>query len=106
MGLYDGVLIKENHIAAAGGIAARWRTRLKLAPASRMQIEVETLGQLQQALDAGARLILLDNFDLNGLREAVRITGGRAALEASGGVSLDTVGPSPKPASTGYRSAP
>jgi len=91
MGLYDGVLIKENHIAAAGGIKQAMAHATEVAQGKPVQIEVETLSQLQQALDAGARLILLDNFDLKGLGEAVRKTGDHAALEASGGVSLDSV---------------
>jgi nicotinate-nucleotide pyrophosphorylase (carboxylating) len=92
IGLYDGMLIKENHIAAAGGIGAALTAAFKLArPGVTVQIEVENLGQLEDALQAGAKLILLDNFDLEGMREAVRMTAGRAALEASGGISLDTV---------------
>ncbi len=88
-GLYDGILIKENHILAAGGIAAALAaTRQASVP---VQIEVESLDELRQALDAGAPLILLDNFDLATLREAVRLAGGRAVLEASGGVTLDTI---------------
>jgi len=92
IGLYDGILIKENHIAAAGGIAPALLAAVKLAnPGVSVQIEVENLVQLKAALDAGAKLILLDNFDLAGMREAVRLTAGRAALEASGGISLDSV---------------
>lgn len=91
MGLYDGVLIKENHIAAAGGIDQALSHATEVAGGKPVQIEVETLDQLQQALAAGARLILLDNFDLRGLKEAVRVTAGRAVLEASGGVSLESV---------------
>ncbi|HEX4985652.1 MAG TPA: carboxylating nicotinate-nucleotide diphosphorylase [Burkholderiales bacterium] len=91
MGLYDAVLIKENHIAAAGGVHAALADAGKVAAGKPVQIEVETLEQLREALDAGATLILLDNFDLEGLREAVRMTSGRAKLEASGGVSLETV---------------
>lgn len=91
IGLYDGVLIKENHIAAAGGIREALRHAAEIAGGVPIQIEVESLAQLEEALSAGATLILLDNFDLTGLREAVRITAGRATLEASGGVSLDTV---------------
>ena len=90
-GLYDGVLIKENHIASAGGIGAALAQARKVAPDIPVEIEVETISQLEQALAAGAKLILLDNFDLAGFREAVRVTAGRAALEASGGVNLDTV---------------
>jgi nicotinate-nucleotide pyrophosphorylase (carboxylating) len=91
MGLHDAVLIKENHIAAAGGIAAAMRHAGEIAEGAPIQIEVENLDQLRDALAAGARLILLDNFDLAGLREAVRVTGGRANLEASGGVGLESV---------------
>ncbi len=92
MGLYDGVLIKENHIAAAGGIAAvLQRAAAVRGRAAFVEIEVETLAQLQEALAAGAQMILLDNMDLAQLREAVRLTAGRAVLEVSGGVGLDTV---------------
>ena len=92
IGLYDGILIKENHIAAAGGIAPALEAAFRLAgPGVSVQIEVETLAQLEEALRAGAKLILLDNFNLEGMREAVVLTAGRAALEASGGVTLDTV---------------
>ncbi len=94
IGLYDAVLIKENHIAAAGGVAAALRA---VAPAAEradfVEIEVETLAQLREALEAGARMVLLDNMDLPTLREAVRINDaageGRAVLEISGGVTLD-----------------
>lgn len=93
MGLYDGILIKENHIAAAGSIAAVLQRAHAIAPPGVfVQIEVETLEQLEQALAAGARMVLLDNMDLPRLREAVRINAGRAELEVSGGVDLDTVG--------------
>ena len=92
IGLYDGILIKENHIAAAGGIRPALEAAFKLAGTDvSVQIEVETLAQLVEALQAGAKLILLDNFDLEGMREAVHLTAGRAALEASGGISLDKV---------------
>lgn len=92
IGLYDAVLIKENHIAAAGGITAVLQRTAEVAShAAFVEIEVETLAQLQEALAAGARMILLDNMDLAQLREAVRITAGRAVLEVSGGVGLDTV---------------
>ena len=91
MGLYDGVLIKENHIAAAGGIGPALRQAKQVAGHVPIQIEVESIAQLNAAIEAGAKLILLDNFDLAGLREAVKVTAGRAALEASGGVNLDTV---------------
>ncbi len=93
MGLYDGILIKENHIAAAGSIAAVLQRAHAIAPAGVfVQIEVETLEQLREALAAGARMVLLDNMDLDRLGEAVRINAGRAELEVSGGVDLDTVG--------------
>lgn len=92
MGLYDGILIKENHIAAAGGIRPALEAALRLASEEVfVQIEVETLAQLEEALSCGARLVLLDNFELQTMREAVRLTAGSAILEASGGVNLDTV---------------
>ena len=92
LGLYDGILIKENHIAAAGGIRPALEQARALAPAGvGVQIEVEAMAQLAEALDAGARLILLDNFDTESLREAVLYTDGRAELEASGGITLDNV---------------
>ncbi|MDW5443887.1 carboxylating nicotinate-nucleotide diphosphorylase [Polaromonas sp. SM01] len=92
IGLYDAVLIKENHIAAAGGISAVLQRTAEVAGrAAFVEIEVETLVQLREALEAGARMILLDNMALAQLREAVQITAGRAILEVSGGVSLDTV---------------
>ncbi|HXZ47868.1 MAG TPA: carboxylating nicotinate-nucleotide diphosphorylase [Usitatibacter sp.] len=92
IGLYDGILLKENHIHACGGVAEAVRQALREASADVMlQVEVEDLGQLREALQAGARLILLDNFDLAAMREAVRIAGDRAELEASGGVTLGTV---------------
>lgn len=84
IGLYDAVLIKENHIAAAGGIhAVLQRTAEVAGRATFVEIEVETLAQLREALEAGARMILLDNMDLAQLREAVQITAGRAILEVS-----------------------
>lgn len=90
IGLYDAVLIKENHIAAAGGVTAVLEAAGRVASqASFIEIEVETLAQLQEALAAGARMVLLDNMDLPTLREAVRINAGRAVLEISGGVTLD-----------------
>lgn len=90
VGLYDAVLIKENHIAAAGGIAqVLARAAEVAAQADFVQIEVENLDELAQALDAGARMILLDNMSLPDLKESVRINAGRAVLEISGGVTLD-----------------
>jgi nicotinate-nucleotide pyrophosphorylase (carboxylating) len=92
IGLYDAVLIKENHIAAAGGVvAALAQARDVAKKASFIEIEVETLAQLAQALDAGAKMVLLDNMSLAMLREAVEINAGRAILEVSGGVNLATV---------------
>ena len=92
IGLYDAVLIKENHIAAAGGVsAALQRAQAAAAQASFIEIEVETLQQLHEALQAGARMVLLDNMSHAQLREAVDINAGRATLEVSGGVNLDTV---------------
>jgi nicotinate-nucleotide pyrophosphorylase (carboxylating) len=91
LGLYDGILIKENHIAAAGGIGPALGAAARLNADVPVQIEVETLTQLEEALQAGAKLILLDNFRVDQLREAVRINAGRAALEASGGIGLTDV---------------
>lgn len=89
VGLYDAVLIKENHIAAAGGVAQVLAQAAKIAAqADFVEIEVENLDQLGQALDAGARMVLLDNMDLATLNEAVRLNAGRAVLEISGGVTL------------------
>jgi len=92
IGLYDGILIKENHIIAAGSVTAAFEQARQIAPTGVfIQVEVETLEQLAEALDAGATLILLDNMDLHQMRQAVGLTAGRAALEGSGGVRLDTV---------------
>ncbi|MGI9311847.1 MAG: carboxylating nicotinate-nucleotide diphosphorylase [bacterium] len=90
-GLYDQILIKENHIAAAGSVAAAIARARASAPEDALQIEVETLRQLRQALDAGATRILLDNFDLRRMRAGVALARGRAKLEASGNVSLRRV---------------
>ena len=92
IGLFDGVLIKENHIAAAGGISAALNLARQQTPTEiSIQIEVESLAELEQALAASARLILLDNFDLEQLRAAVLLNNKRAILEASGGITLDKV---------------
>jgi nicotinate-nucleotide pyrophosphorylase (carboxylating) len=91
VGLYDVVLIKENHIAAAGSVTAALQAAQREAAGLEIEIEVETLDQLREALAAGARRVLLDNFSRERLREAVAITAGRARLEASGGVTLETV---------------
>lgn len=91
LALYDGILIKENHIAAAGGIAQAMAAVRAADAGVPVQIEVESLAQLAQALDAGAVSILLDNFDLGAMRQAVAQTRGRAQLEASGGIARQTV---------------
>jgi nicotinate-nucleotide pyrophosphorylase (carboxylating) len=92
MGLFDAVLIKENHIAAAGGLTAAFRAAQALTqPVTFIQVEVETLAQLQEALDAGVTMVLLDNMPLETIREAVRMADGRCSLEISGGVTLDTL---------------
>jgi nicotinate-nucleotide pyrophosphorylase (carboxylating) len=91
LALYDGILIKENHIAAAGSIQAVLTQAFALKRTSNIQIEVENLDELNQALSAGANNVLLDNFSLADMREAVRIANGRAVLEASGNVDLQTV---------------
>lgn len=92
IGLYDAVLIKENHISAAGGVAAVLQRVKETAPNARfVEIEVETLAQLDEALDSGASMVLLDNMDIPTLTEAVRRNAGRAILEISGGVNLQTV---------------
>ena len=87
IGLYDAFLVKENHIAACGSITAAVETARRLSPGKPVEVEVETLTQLAEALEAGVDWVMLDNFDTDGMREAVARTGGRAMLEASGGVS-------------------
>lgn len=89
MALWDGILIKENHIAAAGSITAVLAAANQLNAGVDVQIEVESLAELQEALGQGAKSILLDNFNLDQMREAVRLTNGRALLEASGGITQD-----------------
>jgi nicotinate-nucleotide pyrophosphorylase (carboxylating) len=91
LALYDGILIKENHIAAAGGVGAALDAAHALAAGVPVQIEVETLEQLESALAHGAQSILLDNFSFAAMRDAVKLTAGRAVLEVSGGVNFDTV---------------
>lgn len=92
-GLYDAILIKENHIAAAGSVTAAIRAAQAIArpPGAFIECEVETLAQLDEALAAGATRLLLDNFTLKNLRAAVELTAGRAQLEASGGIDLSNV---------------
>ncbi|HEY6354758.1 MAG TPA: nicotinate-nucleotide diphosphorylase (carboxylating), partial [Burkholderiaceae bacterium] len=89
LALWHGILIKENHITAAGGISAALRRAKALNAGVDIQIEVETLDQLREALCAGAGSVLLDNFSLTQMREAVAVTAGRALLEASGGLGLE-----------------
>jgi len=96
LGLYDGILIKENHILAAGSISAALAAAHGIAASAGgrcqfVQVEVETLAELREALAAGAKMILLDNMTLEQMREAVAIAAGRAVLEASGNVNLDSV---------------
>jgi nicotinate-nucleotide pyrophosphorylase (carboxylating) len=91
LALYDGILIKENHIAAAGGITNAVLAAKALNKGVSIQVEVESLDELKEALDAGAVSILLDNFSTDMMREAVVINAGRALLEASGGINFDTV---------------
>jgi nicotinate-nucleotide pyrophosphorylase (carboxylating) len=91
IGLYDAFLIKENHIAACGGIAEAVDAAHKIAPGKPVEVEVESLDELRLALDAGADIIMLDELSLDDMREAVRLTAGRAKLEASGGINDDTL---------------
>jgi nicotinate-nucleotide pyrophosphorylase (carboxylating) len=91
MALYDGILIKENHIAAAGGVTQALKAAQDLNAGVSIQIEVEHLSQLAEALEAGATSVLLDNFELPAMRDAVKINAGRAVLEASGGVNMESV---------------
>lgn len=92
LGLYDGILIKENHIIAAGGVAPALAQARKLASGHVfVQIEVETMAQLVEALECGASMVLLDNMNLEQMREAVVINAGRAELEVSGGVNIERV---------------
>ena len=91
MALWDGILIKENHIAAAGGIAAALQAAFALDAGVVVQIEVESLAELEQALAAGAGHVLLDDFSLADMQRAFVLNAGRAVLEVSGGVDLSTV---------------
>ncbi|HET7159399.1 MAG TPA: carboxylating nicotinate-nucleotide diphosphorylase [Burkholderiales bacterium] len=92
LGLYDGMLIKENHIAAAGGVTRALAAARQVAPAGVwIQIEVENRAQLEEALSAGATMILLDNMTVDEMKRAVELTAGRAQLEASGGITLQNV---------------
>lgn len=89
LALWHGILIKENHIAAAGGVAAAVKAALALDSGVDIQVEVESMAELSEALDAGAKSILIDNFTTDQMREAVTYTAGRALLEASGGIDLE-----------------
>jgi nicotinate-nucleotide pyrophosphorylase (carboxylating) len=89
LALYDGILIKENHIAAAGGVSAALRAAQALNAGVSIQVEVESIAELQEALNAGAVSVLLDEFSEPMMREAVALSAGRALLEVSGGVALD-----------------
>jgi nicotinate-nucleotide pyrophosphorylase (carboxylating) len=91
LALYDGILIKENHIAAAGGVGAAMDAALALNAGVSIQIEVETLAQLETALAHRAQSVLLDNFSFEAMHDAVRMTAGQAVLEVSGGVNFETV---------------
>lgn len=94
MGLYDAILLKENHVQIAGSIGAALTRANQIAPDGvEIEIEVESLAQLEEALAVGAKRILLDNFDVKLLYEAVKLNAGRARLEASGGVTLKTIRP-------------
>ena len=88
IGLFDAFLIKENHIEACGGIAPAIARARELAPGKPVEVEVENLPEMQQAIDAGADRIMLDNFDVKALREAVALNAGRSELEASGNIGL------------------
>ncbi|HZX52252.1 carboxylating nicotinate-nucleotide diphosphorylase [Pseudomonas sp. XK-1] len=91
IGLFDAFLIKENHIAACGGIAAAVQAAHSIAPGKPVEVEVESLTELQEALEAGADIIMLDELSLDEMRQAVAITAGRAKLEASGGINDSTL---------------
>ena len=93
IGLYDAFLIKENHIAACGGISQAIATARQQEPSKPVEVEVESMNELTQALDAGADRILLDNFSLSDMRDAVALASGRAELEASGGITQHTLLP-------------
>lgn len=91
-GLFDGVLIKENHIAAAGGIsAAIARAKMRLPHTLKIEVETQTLKEVEEALQAGADIIMLDNMTLDIMRQGVELIGGKALIEASGGVNLESV---------------
>ncbi|WP_344805278.1 carboxylating nicotinate-nucleotide diphosphorylase [Allohahella marinimesophila] len=91
LGLWDAFLVKENHIAACGGISQAIATARSIAPGKPIEVEIEQLQQLQEAIDAGANVVMLDNFSHDAMREAVTQAQGRVKLEASGNIELDTL---------------
>ncbi|MDD2060648.1 carboxylating nicotinate-nucleotide diphosphorylase [Pseudomonas sp. GD03860] len=91
IGLFDAFLIKENHIAASGGIAQAISAARRIAPGKPVEVEVESLDELKEALEAGADIVMLDELSLDDMREAVRLNAGKAKLEASGGVNESTL---------------
>ena len=91
IGLYDAFLIKENHIAACGGIAQAVKAAQTIAPGKPVEVEVENLDEMRQALAAGADIIMLDELSLEDMRSAVKLCAGRARLEASGGINRETL---------------
>ena len=91
IGVYDAYLIKENHIIACGGIQQAVQTAKQLNPGKPVEVETESLDELQQAIDAGADIVMLDNFTTDMMRDAVALNQGRIALEVSGNVTLDTL---------------
>ncbi|WP_415897626.1 carboxylating nicotinate-nucleotide diphosphorylase [Neptuniibacter sp. QD72_48] len=93
IGLFDAFLIKENHIMACGGIDAAIATAKSNEPGKPVEVEVETMEELHQALEAGADIIMLDNFSLEAMRDSVKLTRGIAKLEASGGITDETLRP-------------
>ena len=92
MGLFDAYLIKENHIMACGGIAQAVEKARQLNPGKKVEVEVENLDELQQAIDAGADIIMLDNFTVPMMYDAVKQNNGKAKLEISGNVTIETIG--------------
>jgi nicotinate-nucleotide pyrophosphorylase (carboxylating) len=91
MRLDDGILVKDNHVAVAGGIAAAVSAAKAADTGFEVQVEVDSIGQIEEALNAGADRLLLDNMDVPTLRSAVELVAGRVPLEASGGVTLETI---------------
>ena len=93
LGLFDGVLIKDNHIAAAGSISkAVEKIRANIPHTVKIQVEVDDLRGLEEAMRVGVDAVLLDNMSIDEMKEAVSVAGGRALLEASGGITLETIG--------------